>query len=649
MKFGIKHLNLNRLQNSYNMTQFRILYYFLLFNIFTFAQVKEDKAIDDLNVKALQVYPSNSSQAIDLLEKAEKMAKSKNLKLSLAYTYNNFGIVTRVIGDYPKAIDYSKKALSLTKDEIIVASSHNNIGACQRNMGLYEASLKSFLKALKIYDGKKDFLNQAIINNNLGLVYKSLGVIEKAKTYHQKAIEAYQKLNHKKGLSEAYNNLAIVYAEENSLEQALEYFKKSLDFEIQLNDKRGIAESLNNVGGVYYYLEQTDSAFIYFNKALKTEYSIQNFAGLASSYNNIGDVHLYKQDYNAAKKCFDSAFFYAKKSKSAFDIENTLNYYALLYEAKNDYKKASEFYKKKGVFHDSIQKLSNIKQLQELETKYQTAKKDTEIAQNRADLAEKELKLKKKNTIIFGSLGFAFVLGLLGYLLYNQQKIKNNQLIKEAELKEALVKIETQNKLQEQRLQISRDLHDNIGSQLTFIISSIDNLKYFDIAKEKLVSKFDNISGFTKNTIIELRDTIWAMNKNAISIEDLQIRITNFIDQAKLATQGISFDFAIEKSVNVSYEFSSLEGMNIYRIIQEAVNNAIKYANASQIKILLHQENNKMIFTINDNGIGFSETEIELGNGLNNMKKRALELKAELKIEAEKGKGTMVSIAKDIG
>ena len=89
--------------------------------------------------------------------------------------------------------------------------------------------------------------------------------------------------------------------------------------------------------------------------------------------------------------------------------------------------------------------------------------------------------------------------------------------------------------------------------------------------------------------------------------------------------------------------------MNIYRIIQEAVNNAIKYANTSQIKILLQQKSNKMIFSISDNGIGFSEGEIEIGNGLNNMKKRALELKAELKIEAEKGKGTMVSIAKDIG
>jgi hypothetical protein len=72
---------------------------------------------------------------------------------------------------------------------------------------------------------------------------------------------------------------------------------------------------------------------------------------------------------------FDSAFAFAKKSKSAFDLDNILTYYALLYEAQNDYKKASEFYKKKNDFSDSIQKLSTIKRLQELEKKDQTAKR----------------------------------------------------------------------------------------------------------------------------------------------------------------------------------------------------------------------------------------------------------------------------------
>jgi len=72
-------------------------------------------------------------------------------------------------------------------------------------------------------------------------------------------------------------------------------------------------------------------------------------------------------------------------------------------------------------------------------------------------------------------------------MFYNQQKLRNSQLRKENELKTALAQIETQNRLQEQRLRISRDLHDNIGAQLTFIISSIDTLKLrFKDMNEKL-------------------------------------------------------------------------------------------------------------------------------------------------------------------
>ena len=105
--------------------------------------------------------------------------------------------------------------------------------------------------------------------------------------------------------------------------------------------------------------------------------------------------------------------------------------------------------------------------------------------------------------------------------MLKNQKMKTLQLQKENELKDALLKIETQNRLQEQRLQISRDLHDNIGAQLTFIISSVDSLKYaFADGNPRLEDKLNNISSFTKETIYELRDTIWAMNKEEITIEN---------------------------------------------------------------------------------------------------------------------------------
>jgi signal transduction histidine kinase len=87
-----------------------------------------------------------------------------------------------------------------------------------------------------------------------------------------------------------------------------------------------------------------------------------------------------------------------------------------------------------------------------------------------------------------------------------------------------------------------------------------------------------------------------------------------------------------------------VEGMNIYRIIQESVNNALKYAGADEIEVNISKEENLYLIAIVDNGKGFSLSEIEMGNGLNNMKKRAREIGGELLINSKEKKGTTVSL-----
>ena len=240
---------------------------------------------------------------------------------------------------------------------------------------------------------------------------------------------------------------------------------------------------------------------------------------------------------------------------------------------------------------------------------------------------------KKRTTIIYYALGLALFLGLIGYLVYTQQRLKNKQIIKENQLKQALIKIENQNNLQEQRLAISKDLHDNIGSQLTFIISSIDNLKYgLSAANNKIIQKLNNISLFTKDTIYELRDTIWAMNKDKVTIEDLNSRISNFIISAKSAEQDVDFSFNSNLKKEQTIVFNSKAGMNMYRIIQEAVNNAIKHAEASKITVNVNSGEKAIQIAIKDNGKGFDLHETEFGNGIQSMQKRAEELNGTLEI-----------------
>lgn len=620
----------------------KIFVCFLLFGFITqgFSQENAEK----LNDSAMALYKQDPQKALLILQIALDVAQKNKQKSIVALSKNNLGIVYRDLGQFQKAKALSEEGLADARDELALASAYNNIGASNRSLGNYEEALIAYLKALDIYEKENAVIEQATVTNNIGMVYSYLGMNSKAIENHLKAITIFEKKNDQKGMSDAYNNIAILYANDGELDKALNYFKNSLAIEISLKSQKGIAESVNNVGAVFYYMQEIDSAMAYFNQSASIEKTIGNLAGVGASYNNMAQILLENDRVDDAKIYIDSAYHYANISKAAVDIETALNMYSQYYEAKNDTKTALYYFKNYANLKDSLLNIETNSKVAKLEIEYQTEKKEKEILSQRADLAEKELDLSKKNSYIVGLLGLAVVLTLIGLLLYNQQKLKNHQLQKENQLKDALIKIETQNRLQEQRLRISRDLHDNIGAQLTFIISSLDNLKYGFQLPDKLSAKLRFISEFTTTTIYELRDTIWAMNKNEVSLEDLQIRISNFVEQANTTSENVSFSFESDDGLNTGIKFSSVDGMNIYRIIQEAMNNALKYANAQHIDIKIESDSQLLKISISDDGKGFDSETVRMGNGINNMNKRANDIGAEISIESIKNKGTKVNI-----
>ncbi len=293
----------------------------------------------------------------------------------------------------------------------------------------------------------------------------------------------------------------------------------------------------------------------------------------------------------------------------------------------------------------SFNQEKQTQQIDEIGKHYTYVDEKSKILMYRADMAEKKLFIQKRNTQLYGLIGSALVLIFIGYLFYKQQKLKNEQLLKENELKDALLIIESQSRLQEQRLRISRDLHDNIGAQLTFIVSSIDNLKYgFDIQNEKLTEKLTSISNVTASTICDLRDTIWAMNKSAITIEDIQSRITNFIEKNNVIENGINFQFIIDDKVKSDKKFTPIEGLNIHRIIQETIYNSIKYANPKFIKVEVKQNFDKLQIEISNDSYGMDYQNVIKGQSLIHMNKRAHEINCTLEIQSIDEKGTTVCL-----
>lgn len=578
-----------------------------------------------------------------------KAQKQKELYWESRFVYT-YGVLKDVTGELDSARYYFRESLDKSVEnnfKDIEIAANNGLGMNHWNRRELEEALGYFFKALQGNKEVGDEKDNGKYLNNIGLIYQELRMFDKALEFHQQALEIRRKFNVKSDIPASLNNIAICYREKGEFQLALSTIKEAIQIAKAENMQHLEYDCKSTLSNIYANSNETDSAIqileelIAFNEEneLATVSAITPYSNIINAYNTKSNPRKALEYINRVEMIFKD---YPEVKKVAFEYNfNAAQTYFMLGKPIEGEVLVANALRIK----DSLFSVENAAGFANLEVKFKVADKERALAESRANLAESELKVKQRNNVIYGSLSLAAIFGLLGYLFFNQQKLKNTQLKKESELKQALARIETQNGLQEQRLRISRDLHDNIGSQLTFVTSSVDNMK-FGLGNDHRVlgDKLENISDFTTQTIYELRDTIWAMNKSDITIEDMQARIANFIDKARSVKDDIDFQFELDPAIVSSETFTSVQGMNIYRIIQEAVNNALKYADATSVQVKIDKNNSEYHIRIEDNGKGFDTAKVEMGNGLMNMKKRAKDLGGETIIESHLKHGTTVNL-----
>lgn len=234
----------------------------------------------------------------------------------------------------------------------------------------------------------------------------------------------------------------------------------------------------------------------------------------------------------------------------------------------------------------------------------------------------------------------------IAFSVYRQQRAKQERIQAEARIQEQIAKAEMQAKVQEERARISRDLHDHIGAQLTVITSSIDNiaLREEDVDRKK---HFDAISEQTRETIGQLRETIWAMNNEAVEVEMLVGMLREFCN--KIETLQPSAERRIEL-VQSNESFSKLgpaHTIALFRVCQEAINNALKHAAFTHMQLAFSKgmKGESLRVEISDNGKGFdAEAALKRGFGLRNMQARIEEVGGQFNISSSPKAGTHIVI-----
>jgi two-component system NarL family sensor kinase len=307
--------------------------------------------------------------------------------------------------------------------------------------------------------------------------------------------------------------------------------------------------------------------------------------------------------------------------KEAQNFTRVRDLYAVLYNDaidRNDYKKAMLYKDNMIEATDSLGSKEMANKVVELNTKYQTKKREQQIA------------LKKK-TILNNNITIALLIScLIGFLLF---VIALNLIRKQKQLKAERQNVQQYTKqllekTEEERKRIASDLHDSVSHELL-----------------GLKNTFEEKSEITNAKIDSIINDIRIISRNLHPIMFDKIGLKSSIEQLVERTQSMH-DFLVTSEIDYNETLPVADELQIYRIVQEALSNIIKYANAVAAKITISERNSSFLVEIKDNGIGFNVSETLNGKdafGLHNIIERSRVIGGEAKILSDK-KGTIITV-----
>lgn len=518
-------------------------------------------------------------------------------------------------------------------NELVIGHINREIGKTLCNSYDFETGIPYLIKSSENYLKAENYKFLAITYNNLSLAYHDFGDYTKGIEYANLVVKTVQDnadVVDKNMLWYAYNNLGINYDDSKQYQKAIESHLNALPFALNASDS---SYSYNNLGNTHKKLKQYETAEKYFKLSFKYSNDYNDVYHFATLYSNLLDIERRLKNHSKAEKLIDSANYYALKSGSPEKLIDFYYYSHLLKNETGDYKLATQYLNKYVALKDSLFNAEKAKIVYDYQIKYETEKKEKEIAES------KYISKQKSIWLILSAVSI-----IIGIIVFRNFRIKSKLEHQKLGLENELLKEQIHAKIQEQRLEISMDLHDSLGSQLTFINSIIDGLKRASSKLDETVkSKLNTLSDFSENSIAELKNTLWVLNSGEIHLQDLKSKILNFINNASEAKDDLKFNLNFEVSNN--FNLNSKQAINLFRSVQEIINNAIKYANASEILIDIQQLEDDLTIKIIDNGIGFEfEKEKSKSFGLRNIESRIKAINGIIILDTGLGKGTAYTI-----
>jgi two-component system NarL family sensor kinase len=490
-------------------------------------------------------------------------------------------------------------------------------------------------KAIEKFKKTKNYKSLFTCYNHLGTLQNDINEYDRGLFYYNKAKEYLDKVKNNQSLYEAiYNNIGNIYLEKKEYVKAINYYNKVLANERLKSQKVGsYARVIDNRAYCKFLMKDTINVVKSLNEALHIRDSINNKGGIIISKIHLAQYYAFKQDTIATINYLKEANSLAKEIKNSRDYLVSLSLLSKL-----DKKHSSEYLKKHIQFSDSIQII---------ERKIQN--KFTRIAYETDEYIEENKRLsQQKIWILVTGFGLISILGLVYFL--KVQKSKNEKLLLENEQQKAneqvyLVTLKQQEKLEKEKIKernrIAEELHDGILGKL---FGTRVGLGFLEIKGDKNLKKQHQL--FLEELQIIEKEIREVSHKLSDNFDSTQISFTTIIHQlieSKCKIANFKYELDFDEYINWLKVNEKIK-VNLYRIIQEALQNIIKYASAKKISVTFLLNSNDLAVIIKDDGIGFNTKKKKKGIGIKNMTSRIEKLNGVFNIHSNPKEGTTIKI-----
>lgn len=510
------------------------------------------------------------------------------------------------------------------------------------NIGEYVLCEEEAFRALKLLMNTNRPTNIYDCYNLIATSLDGQDKTEGAIRYYQLALEQLDDYR-KEGYTDAYiamtrascyNNMGGVYVKMGNHKKAMEIYQQALSFPEVKDAPNLYAKLLNNLAQAKFKSGDNRGLPEMFYQSLHIRDSLDNQQGIIASNLSLGEYFIANSDTSRAISYLNKAYTEAEEIKSHSDILSSLKLLSAV-----DKKRSLTHYDRYITLNDSLQDIAESTRNKFARIEYETDR-----------LEDEKAALAKKNTYIIGAsvvvLLFVAAIFMIYYLnsrnkelLLIQEQQKANEEIYEL-MFEQQTKVESARA--EEKSRIAMELHDGILNNIYAVRLNLEfiNKKADDesiLKRKEFIKELQNVES-------EIRGVSHELSRNAIFNHEQGFEnMLEFMITAQKNNFETEFEAIVDRSIDWD-SMSNVTKVNIYRIIQETLQNINKYSEAKHAKVEVVRKEDNISVTITDDGIGFEPEKAKGGIGLKNLRKRAEALAGALSIVSEPGKGASIEV-----